>query len=157
MSVDVRGRRLYVNASAAEARRRLAGRGLGVRKVHSGGRNQSVVIHTAEGRHLEQLQAVFADVGWSLSEADLSPPIENLRNLGPATGIWLREAGVRTIADLRQLGAVAAFELVRRHQPRCGLQLLWSLFAGLDGRDWRELTAEEQAGLRAQLAGDRPA
>lgn len=151
MSQHLSGRRLYVNASAAESRRRLAGRGLGVRKVHSAGRNQAVVIHTAEGRHLEQLQAVFNDVGWSHSEAGLSPPVENLRNLGAISAAWLRDAGLRTIADLRHAGAVGAFELVRRRQPHCSLNLLWALAAGLEGRDWRELTVEEKQALRDML------
>jgi DNA transformation protein len=145
------GHRLYVNVSAAEARRRLDGRGLGVRKVHSAGSNQAVVIHTAEGRHLEQLQAVFGDVGWSTTEVGLSPPIESLRNLGPATGIWLREAGVRTIADLRKMGAVAAYQAVRRREPTCGLNLLWALAAGLTGREWRELSDAEKSELRHEL------
>ena len=147
----MRGNRLYVNVSAAVARKRLAGRGLGVKKVHSAGRKQAVVIHTAEGRHLEELQTIFHDVGWSLTEQGLSPPIDNLRNLGPTSAQWLRDAGVRTLADLRQVGAVAAYELVRRRQPDCSLNLLWALAAGLDERDWRELTAEEKESLRREL------
>jgi len=56
-----------------------------VRKVQSAGRNQSLVIHTATGRHLAELQAKFADVGCSIHDAPLGEPVENLRNLGPAT------------------------------------------------------------------------
>jgi hemoglobin len=36
-----------------------------VRKVQSAGRNQAVIIHTATGRHLDELAAQFADVGFS--------------------------------------------------------------------------------------------
>jgi DNA transformation protein len=153
MTSEVRGRRLYVNVSAAEARRRLDGRGLNVRKVHSAGRKQAVVIHTAEGRRLEQLQAVFTDVGWSLTEVGLSPAVETLRNLGAVGSVWLREAGIKSIADLRRLGAVEAYRLVRRREPRATLNLLWALAAGLDGRDWRELTLEEKQTLRGELDG----
>lgn len=69
----LRGDRLYVNLSATATRARLAGRGLGVRKVHSAGHRQAVVIHTAVGRHLEALQDLFADVGWSTTEQGLNP------------------------------------------------------------------------------------
>jgi hypothetical protein len=65
---DPKGHKLYVNVSAAEARRRLERFGHGVRKVHSGGRNRAVVIHTATGIHLAELEGKFADVGCSRSE-----------------------------------------------------------------------------------------
>lgn len=68
----LKGERLYVNLSAAEARARLSGRGLGVRKVYSAGHHPAVVIHTAAGRHLVALQNLFADVGWATSEAGLA-------------------------------------------------------------------------------------
>lgn len=59
---DIKGDRLYVNLSANQTRRRLQGHGFGVRKVHSDGRNQAVIIHTATGQHREELHAMFADV-----------------------------------------------------------------------------------------------
>ena len=48
---------LYVNLSASQTRRRLKGFGHGVRKIQSAGKNRAVVIHTAMGRHLEELRA----------------------------------------------------------------------------------------------------
>ena len=62
---DYKGDRLYVNLGPSQARRRLKGYGLGVRKVQSAGRNQAVVIHTARGENLRRLKLLFADVGSS--------------------------------------------------------------------------------------------
>ena len=62
---DPKGGKLLVNLSAAQARRRLKGFGHGVRKIQSGGKNRAIVIHTATGRHLEELEAKFADVGFA--------------------------------------------------------------------------------------------
>lgn len=62
---DPKGFQLVVNVSAAETRRRLRGFGHGVRKIHSAGKGQAVVIHTATGEHFEELKAKFADVGCS--------------------------------------------------------------------------------------------
>ncbi len=59
---NIKGDRLYVNLSATQTRRRLQGHGFGVRKVHSDGRNQAVIIHTATGQHRDDLHALFADV-----------------------------------------------------------------------------------------------
>jgi DNA transformation protein and related proteins len=52
-----------VNVGASQARRRLKGFGHGVRKVQSAGREKAVIIHTATGLHLDELEAQFADVG----------------------------------------------------------------------------------------------
>jgi len=90
---DPKGSRLYVNIGPSQAKRRLKGFGHGVKKVQSAGRNQAVVIHTATGRHLEELQAKFVDVGYASAESGLLEPIENLRTLGPTSAAWLREVG----------------------------------------------------------------
>src|ERR1700704_2909742 len=100
---DPKGDKLFVNLGASQARRRLKGFGHGVRKVQTGGRNQAVIIHTATGRHLQELEAKFEDVGFSSTENDLSQPIENLKNLGHASAAWLREVGITTIAELEHL------------------------------------------------------
>ena len=77
---DPKGDKLFVNIGASEARRRLRGFGHGVRKVQSAGRNQSAIIHTATGRHLQELETKFADVGFSGSaiSANLSKTSETL-------------------------------------------------------------------------------
>jgi hypothetical protein len=148
---DPKGDKLYVNLSASQTRKRLKGFGHGVRKVQSAGKNQAVIIHTATGRHLEELEAKFADVGCSAVESDLSEPIENLRNLGPASAAWLREFDVFTVEDLKQLGPVFAFRLVRQRHRNVSLDLLWAMAAGLADRDWRELTDEEKERLIVEL------
>jgi hypothetical protein len=67
---DVKGYRLYVNLGASQVRRRLKGLGYGVRKVQAAGRGQAVIIHTATGQHLRDLEAVFADIGFSSPQRD---------------------------------------------------------------------------------------
>lgn len=151
---DPKGDKLFVNLGASQARRRLKGFGHGVRKVQTAGRNQSVVIHTAYGQSLKELEAKFADVGYSSSEETLHEPIENLRNLGPTSAAWLREVGIGTIEQLRRFGAVAAFRLVKQQHSNASLNLLWALAAGLDDKDWRELSQEEKERLRTELEAD---
>ena len=51
--------KLYVKLSASEVRRRLKGHGLGVRRVESAGKGRALVVHTATGTHLRQLEALF--------------------------------------------------------------------------------------------------
>jgi DNA transformation protein len=87
---------------------------------------------------------------YNYSAANVPAPIESLRNLGPKSSRWLREAGISTIAELRRLGSVAAFPLVKQRQPKAGLNLLWALAAGLKGIDWRKLTEETRTQLRTE-------
>ena len=148
---DPKGDRLFVNLGASQARRRLKGFGHGVRQVQSAGRNRATIIHTATGRHLEELQAKFADVGFSHSENDLSQPIDNLPNLGPTSASWLRDAGIKTITDLERFGSVAAYKLAKQKHPQATLNLLWALEAGLLGMDWRELSDETKQRLRNEI------
>ncbi len=132
---DPKGDKLYVNLSTLQARRRLKGFGHGVRKVQIAGRNQALVIHTATGRHLEELEAKFADVGCSDNENGLGEPIESLRNLGPASAAWLREIGIQTKADLERLGPVLAYRLVKQWQTNTSLKFLWAMAGALADED----------------------
>lgn len=59
---DPKGFRLLVRLSASQIRKRLQGHGFGVRKVQSAGRGHGLIIHTATGRHRQELEALFADV-----------------------------------------------------------------------------------------------
>lgn len=148
---EPKGDKLYVNLGASQTRRRLKHFGHGVRKVQSAGRNQALIIHTATGDHLAELQAKFADVGFASHESGLSPPIENLPNLGPRSCQWLRDVGIATIGQLERMGPTAAFRLVQRRYPAASLNLLWGLVAGLQDRDWRTLTEAEKDPLRDEL------
>jgi DNA transformation protein len=84
-----------------------------------------------------------------------SPPLADLRNLGPTSVEWLSQVGVRTVADLRRLGPVVAFRLVKARFPQATVNMLWALAAGLDGRDWRELTDADKVRLRQELDEER--
>lgn len=151
---DIKGDKLYVNVGASQARKRLKAFGHGVRKIETAGRNKAVIIHTATGRHLEELQAMFADVGFSGHESDLGEPIESLRNLGTTSAAWLRAIGVYTKADLERLGQALAYRMVKQRLPNTSLNLLWALAATLDDKDWRELTDEDKQRLLVEV-GDK--
>lgn len=68
----------------------------------------------------------------------------------------LAEAGVRTVAELRALGAARAYVRVKSLRPKsASLNLLWAIAAGLEDRDWRELTKAEKASLLDQVRAGR--
>jgi DNA transformation protein len=64
----------------------------------------------------------------------------------------LAEAGVRTIDELKELGAVRAYLRVKALRPKsASLNLLWALAAGLEDRDWRDLSKAEKERLLAEV------
>lgn len=149
---DPKGFKLFVNVGASEARRRVKHFGHGVRKVSSAGRGQAVIVHTAYGKNLKELEAKFADVGFSGTETDLGKPVGNLKNIGPTTAATLHGVGIKTVADLERLGAVAAFRLVKKQtDPHAPLLLLWSLAAALKDLDRQELPEEVKTRLLTEL------
>ncbi|MCB1376840.1 MAG: TfoX/Sxy family protein [Alphaproteobacteria bacterium] len=79
-------------------------------------------------------------------------PVSALRNLGPKSALMLAEAGIRTLDELAALGAVKAYARVKALRPKfASLNLLWALAAGLEDRDWRELSPEEKDALVAEV------
>lgn len=81
-------------------------------------------------------------------------PVDSLLNLGPQSSRWLREAGIRTVDELRRLGPAAVYRLVKRNQPKASRNLLWALAAGLEGRDWRSLSPGEKERLQQEAEGE---
>jgi DNA transformation protein len=74
-----------------------------------------------------------------------SRPVAAHRNLGPKSAMMLAEAGIRTVDELQELGAVRAYLRVKQLRPKfASLNLLWALAAGLDDRDWRDLSKDEK-------------
>jgi len=81
---DFKGAHLFVNLGASQTRRRLKGFGHGVRQVQTAGIGKAVIIHTATGQHLQELEARFADVGYSDTELGLNGPMDSLETTGEA-------------------------------------------------------------------------
>jgi DNA transformation protein len=79
-------------------------------------------------------------------------PVTMLRNLGPASAMMLAEVGIRTVGELRTIGAAKAYVRVRAVRTRgASVNLLWSMAAGLNGRGWQEVLAEEKDSLLAEV------
>ena len=82
----------------------------------------------------------------------ITRPVSSLRNLGPKSAMMLAEVGVRSVDELREIGAVKAYARVRQIRTRgASLNLLWSMAAGLEDRSWNALSTDEKAALVAEL------
>jgi predicted flap endonuclease-1-like 5' DNA nuclease len=74
-----------------------------------------------------------------------------LRNLGSRSAAMLAAAGITTLAQLRRMGAVAAFVRTRRHAAGASLNLLYALAGALDGVHWQQVHRERRLELLTAL------
>lgn len=74
-----------------------------------------------------------------------------LRNIGPVSLGWLREAGIQSRADLIRMGAVDAYLRIKARQSRASLNLLWALAGAERGVAWNRLTEETRERLLREL------
>ncbi|WP_159096951.1 TfoX/Sxy family protein [Pseudovibrio sp. Alg231-02] len=83
----------------------------------------------------------------------LSKSISQLRNLGPKTEYMLSEVDVCSEDDLRELGAVQAYQRLKfRFGRGVSILALYAMEAGLRDCDWRDLSAEDKKELKARVA-----
>lgn len=73
--------------------------------------------------------------------------IAQLRSLGPKSAAMLAEAGITTLARLRDCGAIAAYVAVKRMHAGASLNLLYGLVAALENSDWRAVQRERKLEL----------
>ena len=82
--------------------------------------------------------------------------LERATNVGPVLAGELRKAGIAYVEDLRELGAYAAWERVRRINPDrdCASSLL-ALEGAIRGVRWMSLKASERQKIAARAAAAR--
>lgn len=78
-------------------------------------------------------------------------PLATLPNLGPKSQAMLAAAGITSVDQLRQLGAVAAYAKTRQAGGNVSLNLLWALEGALSGLPWQEVARNQRTSLLAAL------
>ena len=77
--------------------------------------------------------------------------LADLRNLGPKSQQILAKVGVVSVAQLRRLGAVAAYAKAKRSGANVSLNLLWALEGALCSLPWQEVAREHRTSLLLAL------
>ena len=83
--------------------------------------------------------------------AGRAPAMADLAGLGPKSQAMLERAGIRSVAHLRQLGAVRAYAQVRASGAAASLNLLWALEGALTGLPWQVVAREHRLSLLLAL------
>jgi DNA transformation protein and related proteins len=85
--------------------------------------------------------------------AEMTPDgdTSGLATLGPVFRQMVASAGVTSVEQLRVLGAVAAYALVKRSGCRPTLTLLWAMEGALTGQPWQQVAREHRTSLLLAL------
>jgi DNA transformation protein len=79
-------------------------------------------------------------------------PLDLLPGLGPTTASWLKEVAIMNEADLKALGAVAAYLRLKRWNPvLVNLNALWALHGALNGVPVDQIDAATKSRLLAEV------
>lgn len=77
--------------------------------------------------------------------------LDHLPGLGPKSREMLRKAGILSPDQLKKIGAVKAYLMVKRCDCKPSLNLLWGLESALTGEHWREVAKHHRASLLLAL------
>lgn len=74
-----------------------------------------------------------------------------MRNIGPTSSRWLAAVGIHTLDDLRKVGVVNAYNLVRAQGYNATLNLLWALQGALTDTPWNALPESVKQDLQRRI------
>jgi DNA transformation protein len=77
--------------------------------------------------------------------------LADLPNFGPKSQQMLVQAGINTIEQLRELGAVRAYLQVKHSWKGASLNLLWAMEGALTGRHWQDVARNDRLRLLLEL------
>jgi DNA transformation protein and related proteins len=74
-----------------------------------------------------------------------------LPNLGPVSTKWLAAVDIHTLGDLRRVGVVNAYNLVRAQGYNASLNLLWALQGAMTNTPWNALPGSIKQELKRRI------
>ena len=77
--------------------------------------------------------------------------LAQLANLGPKSAQFMHRAGITSFEQLKHLGSVRAYSMVKHVEPNASLNLLWALEGAISGLHWREVAKEHRTSLLLAL------
>ena len=77
--------------------------------------------------------------------------IADLPNFGPKSQQMLAQAGIKTIEQLREQGAVRAYLQVKHSGGNANLNLLWAMEGALTGQHWQVVAKQERLRLLLEM------
>lgn len=80
--------------------------------------------------------------------------VSDLKNIGPQSAKWLAAVGIVTRSDLKRVGVVNAFRMMRGHGYNVTPVMLYALQGALMDLHWNRLPAKLKDDLRNRARAD---
>lgn len=74
-----------------------------------------------------------------------------MKNVSNVSAEWLNKAGIDTLDELREIGVIPVYYLIKRFETSVSLNLLWALEGAVKDIDYREISAERKEELKIEL------
>lgn len=75
-------------------------------------------------------------------------PITDLKNIGPKSAQWLNAIGVHNLQDLRDMGAVDCYRILKSQGYPASLNLVYAIEAALRNLHWTKLPSAVKQQLK---------
>lgn len=82
---------------------------------------------------------------------DNNESVSSLRSLGPKSAQMLANAGITTVAQLREMGSIEAYVRTKEKNNGVSLNLLWALESALTGESWQAVARNHRTSLLLAL------
>jgi DNA transformation protein and related proteins len=76
-----------------------------------------------------------------------TPALSELSGLGPKSQQMLVRAGITTLAQLKQMGAIEAYVRTKQVNASVSLNLLWGLESAITGEHWQVVAKKHRTSL----------
>jgi DNA transformation protein len=80
--------------------------------------------------------------------------LKELRNIGKRIVVRLNEVGIFSVSDLRRVGAVGAYRMIKEKRPNETLPVCYYLYSfegALTDKHWGEIGEQRKQQLKAQI------
>jgi TfoX/Sxy family transcriptional regulator of competence genes len=81
----------------------------------------------------------------------MNDELQHLKNVGKTSAQWLHAVGIHNASDLRRMGAVDAYQAVRKRGFRASKVLLYAIEAALMDIHWNDLPNDRKDALNQQV------
>ena len=78
-------------------------------------------------------------------------PIASVLNLGPKSAEWLEAVEIKSLGDLKKLGAVEAYWKVKQAGYNVSLNLLYAWEGAISDTHWNKLSHDDRHRLMIEL------
>lgn len=88
---------------------------------------------------------------WTRTMSHQPPTTARLKNLGPKSARWLNAVGLYTLNDLKALGSIETYYILKERGFPVSLNLVYAIEGAILGHHWNKLSPEVRDELKVAV------